>query len=443
MLSAVQLLKSDPTPLYIQLAHQLSQLIQNNSLPMGSKLPSIRALSKELAINRDTVVSAYALLEKQGLTKSYIGKGTYVAHLQTSLETPPSKRDIPFYCSHLQFPKGTFPSTLCESITTSLVKKEGWDVFADPFHREQNNLRQSIANFFSTLSIEATAAQVRFIPSLEAFFTELLNYHPKPGICVEAYRDLQLSSCLHTLGVKLHEIPLTPQGLDLYALEKCLKTGTISYILVSPCLQNPTGLFYNEKIKARLVELANLYDCYIIEEGTYSDFIYTQDLPSSLFGHFSKERVIYLYQFSKVYLPALSVSFIALPQNLVRPLAAKSLCSFNEHFLHTYMDSPEFQSLRQQLLKENKEKWSFLLQEFSHLSQLIYLSPSQGGLSFWLNPLSLSSQHFTSLLIGEGIFIAPGNLFSITHTTSFMRLSFSHFTLKETYELSQILHRLA
>ena len=77
MFHAISLSKSDPTPLYIQLACELAKLIQDGVLVEGFKLPTIRSLSKQLSINRDTVVSAYKLLEQQGLVESFIGKGTY------------------------------------------------------------------------------------------------------------------------------------------------------------------------------------------------------------------------------------------------------------------------------------------------------------------------------------------------------------------------------
>ena len=79
MFHTIHLSKSDPTPLYIQLASELSKLIQDNYLTEGMKLPTIRSLSKQLSINRDTVVSAYKLLENQGLVESHIGKGTYIS----------------------------------------------------------------------------------------------------------------------------------------------------------------------------------------------------------------------------------------------------------------------------------------------------------------------------------------------------------------------------
>ncbi|WP_180270761.1 aminotransferase-like domain-containing protein [Sporanaerobium hydrogeniformans] len=439
MFNTLQLSKTNPTPLYIQLATQLAQLIQDNTLSLGTKLPPIRILAKELGINRDTVVSAYNVLESQGLAKAYIGKGTYVAHTQASPSFSPTPLENPLYCTHLKFSQSFFPSSLCEAIATSLIQKEGWDVFSDTLHREQNSLRQTICSFLSTFSVHASAAQIRLTDSLENFFIELLHHYPKPGICVEAFRDLQLSSTLTGLGAKIYEVPFTSEGLNLSVLEKYLRTGTISYIIVSPNLHNPTGLTYSDANKRQLIKLATLYDCYLIEEGTYSDFLYHAPEPSPLFSHFSKERVIYLYQFSKVYLPPLSYSFVALPFQLIRPLTGRNSYSFNERFLHTYLTSTLFETTRKQLLKENKEKWLLLANALKHLPHQLSISPSLGGLSLWLKPLCLTSEDFIHALIKKRILVAPGSLFTSIESSPYIRLSFSHLTYSETQELLQIL----
>ena len=110
MFHTIKLSKSDPTPLYIQLASELAKLIQSESLIVGMKLPTIRFLSQQLSINRDTVVSAYKLLENQGLVESHIGKGTYISAppLLAPISSPvasPSR----ICCSHIGVPKYFFP----------------------------------------------------------------------------------------------------------------------------------------------------------------------------------------------------------------------------------------------------------------------------------------------------------------------------------------------
>ncbi|MFB7305268.1 GntR family transcriptional regulator [Heyndrickxia sporothermodurans] len=66
-------------PKYEQLAEEIKDLIFVKVINSNEKLPSIRALSKEIMINPNTVQKSYHQLENQGYLYSIKGKGYYVA----------------------------------------------------------------------------------------------------------------------------------------------------------------------------------------------------------------------------------------------------------------------------------------------------------------------------------------------------------------------------
>lgn len=72
----------DTRPIYEQVRDGLRKLMVNGMLRPGDKLPSVRALAVELAINPNTIQRAYAQLEAEGYILSVSGKGTFVAELQ-------------------------------------------------------------------------------------------------------------------------------------------------------------------------------------------------------------------------------------------------------------------------------------------------------------------------------------------------------------------------
>ena len=72
--------KNSNIPLYVQLYNNIKNMIENEQLKEGEKLPSIRSLAKELNVNNITVVNAYNLLEKEGYIFSIKGSGTYVSY---------------------------------------------------------------------------------------------------------------------------------------------------------------------------------------------------------------------------------------------------------------------------------------------------------------------------------------------------------------------------
>lgn len=74
-------------PIYHQIEIQLKTLIVSGQLPPGTLLPSIRALSTDLACSVITTRRAYMDLENDGFIKTVQGKGTFVHHVgQQALE---------------------------------------------------------------------------------------------------------------------------------------------------------------------------------------------------------------------------------------------------------------------------------------------------------------------------------------------------------------------
>jgi GntR family transcriptional regulator len=71
----------DPTsgvPTYLQLVHQVEHALRLGYLKPGDRLPKVREVVANLAINPNTVLKAYRDLEGKGLTAGRPGLGTFV-----------------------------------------------------------------------------------------------------------------------------------------------------------------------------------------------------------------------------------------------------------------------------------------------------------------------------------------------------------------------------
>lgn len=71
----------DPRPIYDQIRAEYTRLILSGILPAGSRLPSVRELAGQLAINPNTIQRAYRELEAEGYIVSVAGKGSFVSEL--------------------------------------------------------------------------------------------------------------------------------------------------------------------------------------------------------------------------------------------------------------------------------------------------------------------------------------------------------------------------
>ncbi|MCL6445909.1 MAG: GntR family transcriptional regulator [Alicyclobacillus sp.] len=65
-------------PLYEQILRQMRQAIAKGEMAPGDKIPSVRELAQGLRVNPNTVSHAYQELERDGLTETRRGQGTYV-----------------------------------------------------------------------------------------------------------------------------------------------------------------------------------------------------------------------------------------------------------------------------------------------------------------------------------------------------------------------------
>ena len=68
----------DPKPIYEQVKDSLRHLIVSGAWGENYKLPSVRELASDLAINPNTIQRAYRELENEGYICSIPGKGSFI-----------------------------------------------------------------------------------------------------------------------------------------------------------------------------------------------------------------------------------------------------------------------------------------------------------------------------------------------------------------------------
>ena len=65
-------------PTYLQLVQQVEHALRLGYLSPGDRLPRVREVVADLAINPNTVLKAYRDLEQKGLTSGRPGQGTFI-----------------------------------------------------------------------------------------------------------------------------------------------------------------------------------------------------------------------------------------------------------------------------------------------------------------------------------------------------------------------------
>lgn len=119
-------------------------------------------------------------------------------------------------------------------------------------------------------------------------------------------------------GAKIISIPMLDDGIDIGILKLKLDKIKPKLMYVMPNFQNPTGISYSSYKKKKLLELAEEYDFYILEDDFISDFKFDSEDNRPLKSYDENNRVIYIKSFSKIFMPGLRIGVIDIPPELMK-----------------------------------------------------------------------------------------------------------------------------
>jgi GntR family transcriptional regulator len=71
--------KGSAAPISRQIAQQIASHCASGSIAPGDRLPSVRELARDLAVNQNTILRVYERLCRDGLLEMRQGQGTFVA----------------------------------------------------------------------------------------------------------------------------------------------------------------------------------------------------------------------------------------------------------------------------------------------------------------------------------------------------------------------------
>lgn len=142
-------------------------------------------------------------------------------------------------------------------------------------------------------------------------------------------------------------IPTDDDGLNIKVLESRLRRiygggKRVKLVYAVPTGHNPLGSVMPLDRRKRLLELAEKYDFYIVEDDPYG-FITYDRVPPRLISLDGGERVIYVSTFSKLFSPGFRLGWIAGPSKIVKMLLlakqAVTLCPppFNQFVVEYFL----------------------------------------------------------------------------------------------------------
>ncbi len=319
---------NDTTPLYRQLFQQVRESILSGKLPAHFKLPSIRDLAEELATSRNTVEGAFQELCAEGYIYSKPRSGYFVSALDQDVSTSAQdlrpKQDLhprlaesyryDFHPARLDpeiFPTATWRKCLIDSLR---CKAGDYSHYSEP--QGEWGLRCNIQDYLErSRGVHCSPDQIVINPglqqNLETVAQLIKNRHESVAVENPGYhlpRDV-----FRNLGFNINPIDIGSDGLNLKALRS--SSSTVAYI--TPSHQMPCGYVMPVANRLELISWAEKGGRLIIEDDYDSELRYIGRPISSLQGLCSEGNIIYQGTFSKVFSPALRLSYMVLPKALV------------------------------------------------------------------------------------------------------------------------------
>lgn len=447
----ILLQKDRNIPLYKQLADSIASLAKEGVLSANSKLPPIRKLAEHLGINPVTVVTAYKHLEQKQIVYSRVGSGTYISPLPIEeIPTPVVNKNIEAF-EHLpsldnainftltSLPNTLFPVDAFKKAFNEILDNEQGGAFGYTDSMGYEPLRQILCRYLASYGIQTTADHVQIISGaqqgIDIISKALLSYGDI--VFVEKPTFYGAAGAFLSRGAKLTEIPLEEDGLQMERLEDLLKLYHPRFIYVMAYFQTPTGISYSMEKKRKLLELAEKYDTYIIEEDNFYDFHYDKVTPTPLKALDYKNRVIYIKSFSKILMPGLRMGLMVLPKRIQGDVVkAKyttdiSTSGFIQKALAQYLQENGWENHANAVRHYGSEKYRKAISMAAK-----YLPPSvsffhpKGGVNLWLKlPDSVKAEPLCNRMLEKNVLVSPGSQFYIGSAENHhIRLSFAALT---------------
>jgi DNA-binding transcriptional MocR family regulator len=342
----LELSRQSGVPLVDQICEQLTQLVRRGQLPVGTRLPSIRKLARQVGASPFTVVDAYDRLVARGVVESRAGRGFFVTPRRLSapmvaIEAHPHSGSealaLVRFCMRnsteiVAAGSGFLPENWlldggCGAVLSRLARAKRAQPWLPCEPQGLPELRAQIATRLVQHGIAAGEANVVTTYGASHAFDLLARLLLSPGdaVLVEDPGYFVLFEQLRAHHVNLIPVPRHATGPDLEALESACRAHRPRAFFVQTLVHNPTGSSADPAHCHRILSLAEQYGFAVIEDDVYGDLY--DGAAVRLAQIDGLRHVIYVGSFTKLVGPSLRVGFVAADAALCSRLVERKVLS--------------------------------------------------------------------------------------------------------------------
>ena len=400
----IQLQTNSEKCLYEQIYEHIKKEIHEGKLLAGERLPSTRSLAENLQIARSTVEYAYDQLLSEGYIESRPYKGYFVCSIeglyvgtdskQSKVEygeekVPDMKKGQEGEDSCLDFSPNAidmsaFPFSVWKKITKNILTDSNQELFSQGDIRGDEDLRTTIGRYlYDSRGVNCSPEQI-VIGAGNDYLLMLLGriLGNEITVAMENPTYKKASRIFSAMGYQVCPMEMDESGMRMDLLQK--SSANLAYVM--PSHQFPTGIRMPIKRRTELLNwAAQKPGRYLLEDDYDSEFRYHgKPIPALQSGDYLG-RVIYIGTFSKAIAPAIRVSFMVLPKELLTSFYEN--CSFysctvsriDQRILNEFIKGGYFERHLNKMRKIYKAKHDCLVTSLTPFEEKFSISGENAG----------------------------------------------------------------
>lgn len=430
---------------YQNLAEQIAQKIYRGELTVGQRLNSLRDFAMLHQVSLNTAKSCYELLEAQGLIFVKPKAGYFVQigkkesinlpqhddfesharevsnlELQIEIQEASIHTDL-IHLGSIQLSPHLIPTDAIRRSLQRALKHSKPEDFLYSDKQGHIRLREALVQHWAEdgffIAKEDIFISNGCMPALSVVIQTLTEEGDSIIVPTPNFNgQLQL---LASLKRKIVEIPTSHEGFDLVRLEHEMKYSGAKACLLTANFQNPLGFCLNNEDKQKIAQLAERYECYVIEDDIYAECNFSSIRPFPIRHWDDAGFVVYCGSVSKSLSPAYRLGWFCISPRL-QHLKAKFLnanIAVNTplqlgltDLIHSRGYREHLHQLRPKIMRQMEQYWQYIIQAFYDVD--LKLTQPSGGYSLWIQlPQTIHSLKMYRYAQTQGINIVPGIVF--------------------------------
>ncbi len=305
-------------PTYLALVEAISTAIRSGELACGARLPPQRRLAWALGINPSTVMQAYREAARRHLVSGEVGRGTYVladsreASLFLLKQPPDDSAGIDLSTN--------VPVTDADnrdlSQTLARLAARGELDALQSYAPAALVMRGRIAasHWLQGRGLDWPASRVLLCAGAQQGVSAALLSLCEAGepLLAEAFTAPGIKGAARQLRLPLHGVAMDRHGILPEDLDRQVRATGARVLVLTPCLQNPTGACMDAERRARVAEVIERHGLWLIEDDVYGALSDQPPLAQQL-----SERCLLVTSLSKTVSPGLRLGVIAGSEQLL------------------------------------------------------------------------------------------------------------------------------